>query len=86
MPTPIAEIKRGIERKYNGGSMTKKAENTELSEDTPSNKKESYITSNMSKLSKRERKLVSKILSIINDLAPKDVAEEIIEKIKEELK
>ena len=84
--SPIAEIKRGIERKYNGGSMTKKAENTELSEDTPSNKKESYITSNMSKLSKRERKLVSKILSIIDDLAPKDVAEEIIEKIKEELK
>ena len=40
----------------------------------------------MSKLSKSERKLVSKILTIINDVAPKDVAEKVIDKIKKELR
>ena len=49
-------------------------------------KKKQYITSSMSKLSKGERKLVSRILTIINDVAPKDVAEKVIDKIKEELR
>ena len=49
-------------------------------------KKKQYITSSMSKLSKSERKLVSKLLTIINEVAPKDVAEKIIDKIKEELR
>ena len=49
-------------------------------------KKKAFVTSNMSKLSRSERKIVSKILTIINDIAPKDVAEQIIEKIKEEMR
>ena len=49
-------------------------------------KKKSFVTSNMSKLSRSERKLVSKILSIITDIAPKDIAEQIIDKIKEEMR
>ena len=40
----------------------------------------------MSSLSRNERKLVSKILTIITDNAPSDVAEKIINKIKEEIK
>lgn len=38
------------------------------------------------KKSRSERKLVSKILSIITDIAPKDIAEQIIDKIKEEMR
>lgn len=49
-------------------------------------KKKSFVTSSMSKLSRSERKLVSKILSIITDIAPKDIAEQIIDKIKEEMR
>ena len=49
-------------------------------------KKKAFVTSNMSKLSRSERKIVSKILSIINEIAPKDIAEQIIEKIKEEMR
>lgn len=49
-------------------------------------KKDNFITSKMSSLSRNERKLVSKILTIITDNAPSDVAEKIINKIKEEIK
>jgi hypothetical protein len=49
-------------------------------------KKKSFVTSSMSKLSRSERKLVGKILSIITDIAPKDIAEQIIDKIKEEMR
>ena len=38
----------------------------------------------MSTLSRNERKLVSKILTIITDNAPTDIAEKIINKIKED--
>ena len=48
--------------------------------------KKLYITSGMSKLSRSERKIVSKILTIITDEAPKEIAEKIIERIKEEMK
>jgi len=40
----------------------------------------------MSKLSKNERKIVSKILSIITDIAPRDIADKIIAKIKDEMR
>lgn len=50
------------------------------------NKKDNFITSKMSTLSRNERKLVSKILTIITDNAPTDIAEKIINKIKEDIK
>ena len=53
---------------------------------TPSDKKKTFVTSGMSKLSRSERKIVTKILSIITDIAPKDIATQIIEKIKEEMR
>ena len=40
----------------------------------------------MSKLTRNERKIVGKIMTIITDIAPKDVAEEIIAKIKKEMR
>ena len=49
-------------------------------------KKKTYVTSDMSKLTRNERKIVGKIMTIITDIAPKDVAEEIIAKIKKEMR
>lgn len=83
--SPLTEIRKNISKKYEADNLKHKAETTAVtvSEDE---KKKSFVTSNMSKLSRSERKIVSKILTIISDIAPKDVAEQIIEKIKEEMR
>jgi molecular chaperone HtpG len=44
-----------------------------------------YITQNLSKLDKKERKLVSRIYAIIKSILPKDMAEMLVTKIQEEL-
>lgn len=84
--SPLAEVCKNIGKKYNAKTLKKKAEETELVEELEDSKKKPFITSGMSKLSRSERKIVSKILSIITDVAPKDVAEQLIEKIKEEMR
>ena len=82
--SPMSEVRKSIGQKY-GNDIAKKAEiTTVVIEDD--NKGKSFVTSNMSKLSRSERKIVSKILSIITDIAPKDIAEQIIDKIKEEMR
>lgn len=65
--------------------MKKKAETTTVATNDD-DKKKPFVTTGMSKLSRSERKLVGKILSIITDIAPKDIAEQIITKIKEEIR
>jgi molecular chaperone HtpG len=82
--SPIAEVKKSIGKKYKAEDLTKKAEETKPVEGNPS--KKTYVTQTMSKLSRSERKLVGRIMSIITDLAPEEIAEQIIDKIKEELK
>lgn len=84
--SPISVVSKSIGRKFNSDVLTKKIENAVIPHKGNQDKKISYITSNMPKLSRSERKLVSRILSIITDNAPKEIAEQIIEKIKEELK
>ena len=83
--SPLSEIRKSIGQKYNADKLKSKVESTEVSvgEDE---KKKTFITSSMSKLSRSERKLVGKILSIITDIAPKEIAEQIIDKIKEEMR
>ena len=83
--SPIAEVRKSIGRKYEADVLKKKAEETTVTVN-PDDKKKNFVTNSMSKLSKNERKLVGKILSIITTVAPKDVAKQIIEKIKEEMK
>ena len=83
--SPLSEVRKSIGQKYGADMLTKKAETTTVVIDDD-DKKKAFITSGMSKLSRSERKLVGKILSIITDIAPKDVAEEIIDKIKEEMR
>lgn len=48
--------------------------------------KTKYLTDNISKLNRKEKKLVSKIMSIIDTVLVKDLAENLKEKIIEELK
>lgn len=83
--SPLSEVRKSISQKYSADKLKKKAETTTvvIADD---DKKKSFITSSMSKLSRSERKLVGKILSIITEIAPKDVAEQIIDKIKEEMR
>lgn len=82
--SPLSEVRKSISQKYEADKLTKKAEMTTVIIDD--DKKKTFVTSSMSKLSRSERKLVAKILSIITDIAPKDIAEQIIEKIKEEMR
>lgn len=84
--SPLSEVRKSIGQKYKSDNLKKEAEITTIIVDDDDNKKKSFVTSRMSKLSKHERKIVSKILSIITDLAPKDIAEQIIDKIKEEMR
>lgn len=51
-------------------------------EDKPDKK---YLTQNLSKLDKKERKLVSRIYTTLKAILPKDMAEMVIAKIQEEL-
>lgn len=82
--SPMSEVRKSIGQKY-GNDIKKKAEITTVVIEDNNNKK-SFITSSMPRLSRSERKIVSKILSIITDIAPKDIAEQIINKIKEEMR
>lgn len=82
--SPMSEVRKSISQKYGAEKLKKEAERAEIS--IEDDKKKKFVTSGMSKLSRSERKIVSKILSIITEIAPKDIAEQIIEKIKEELR
>ena len=84
--SPIAEVHKSIGIKFDSEKLKLAASKTEVPSEETDIKKKGYITANMSKLSRSERKLVGKILAIITDVAPKEVAEKIIEKIKKELK
>ncbi|MCF0171834.1 MAG: ATP-binding protein [Fusobacterium varium] len=50
------------------------------------NKNKLYLTQNLSKYNKAERKLIGKIYEIINNVVTKDVSELLIKKIQEELR
>ncbi len=83
--SPITEVRKSIGRKYEADKLKKKAEEVTVTPKTEE-KKKTFVTDSLSKLSRSERKLVSKILTIITDVAPKEIAEQIIDKIKEEMK
>ncbi len=53
--------------------------------DTKSKKKQSYLTQSLTKYTKKEQKLVSKIYSTIQAMLPHDQAKCLIEKIQEDL-
>lgn len=82
--SPMAEVRKSISQKYSADKLKKEAERVEIT--IRDNKKKTFVTDGMSKLSRSERKIVRKILSIIIEIAPKDIAEQIIEKIKEEMR
>lgn len=84
--SPIAEVHKSIGIKFDSEKLKLEAAETEVPVEEVDSKKKGYITASMSKLSRSERKLVGKILAIITDIAPKEIAQNIIEKIKEELK
>lgn len=84
--SPLSEVRKRIGQKYEADKLKEKISATAVTSTDDNDKKKSFVTSGMSKLSRSERKLVSKILCIITDIAPKDIAEQIIAKIKEEMR
>ncbi|MFI3228343.1 MAG: ATP-binding protein, partial [Clostridia bacterium] len=88
--SPIAEVKKQISVKFNAHALTeqvgKTVETPIVEAEKTSYKKSGYAVDVLSKLNKNERKLVSKIWSIITNNADKDTAEKLIEKIKEEFR
>lgn len=83
--SPLSAVRKSIGQKFKADKLKKKAETTVVAVGSD-DKMKPFVTSSFSKLSRGERKLVGKILSIITDIAPKDIAEQIIDKIKEEMK
>ena len=83
---PISRVMKNLENKYKNTNENKEILVQQQLPNEIVYKKDNFITSKMSSLSRNERKLVSKILTIITDNAPSDVAEKIINKIKEEIK
>lgn len=78
----IRKVFNKIEKNKNGKKLSHKAETATIVQD----QKNVYATDSLSKLNRKERKLVSRIMSVITDVAPSEIAEEIIEAIKEEFK
>ena len=83
--SPIAEVQKSIKRQYNADEVEEQTTKVEVVS-TPTKNKDSYLAASFSKLTKAERKLVSKIMTIISDIAPKEIAEQIIDKITKDLK
>ena len=81
--SPIAEIAKKIELKYNVDISNQQLEETYV---LNGGDKCLFITSGMSRLSRNERKIVTKILSIVTDVAPREIAEQIIARVKEEMR
>ncbi len=84
--SPLAIVRNNIKNDFvvNKQATTIKPKATIHKEEKKGNS--GYAVDVLSKLDKKERKLVSRIWSIIENNAPKDIAEELIEKIKEEFK
>ncbi len=59
--------------------------NKSYTDDNRNNGKPKLLTDNLSKLNRKERKLVGKILSIIDNVLPKDLSDVVKQKIIEEL-
>lgn len=85
----MSEVYKSIWKKFgkNVEEMEKVKENKEdYNKKDREDKKEGYVTGGMSKLTRKERKLVSKILNIIKEEATEEISQRIISRIKEEMK
>lgn len=70
---------------FDNEKLDNKEKKENLEEKDNENKKDPLLTDRLSKLNKKERKLVSKIYDIINNALPNEVSRNLIEKIQEEL-
>lgn len=90
--TPLNDVKRFIFKTYQEkiAEQQKKSENSNSNNKQPSNdekknkQKQVYFTDSLSKLSKNDRKLVSKILGIVDKIVDEETAKKIQEEIKKE--
>ncbi len=83
LENPIISILKRLENEQNLGKNNINVETNKFEIDVV---KPKYLTDNLSRLNKYERKLVSKIFSIINDVLDEKTARNLIKKIEESLK
>ena len=88
--TPIQRVQKEIQTKFEKKkipSTTKKAEKKDKEiVENQEDKKSKYFTDNLSKLDKNKRRLVGQIMGIINENAPKDIADKIQAAIEKEFR
>lgn len=82
--TTMGKITQRIKDNSKASDLTATVNTTKI-KSVNGNKKSSNITQKLSKLDKKQRKTVEKIFIIIHEIAPKDLSEELIKKITEEL-
>ena len=72
-----------IEKTYK--TQKEEPHNVNILQNDQSDKGKKYLTQSLSKYSKREQKLITRIYNIIKMMLPKDMADMVIKKIQEEL-
>ena len=72
-----------IEKTYK--TQKEEPHNVNILQNDQSAKGKKYLTQSLSKYSKREQKLITRIYNIIKMMLPKDMADMVIKKIQEEL-
>lgn len=85
---PFGKVLKAIEKKYKRKIQEEGLENEKSDRNTSNkqtNKKITFVVDDLSKLNAKQRKLVSKIYSVINEVLPPDLSENLIKKIQDEL-
>lgn len=72
-------------RVFNTLQSQYKTEEVDITLPDPKDQSKKYITQGLSKLNKKEQKLISKVYAIIKAILPKDMSEMVVTKIQEEL-
>lgn len=88
--TPEQRVQKEIKAKFEKKGILEKNKKAEQKDKKIDGKKDSekpkYFTENLSKLNTKQRKLVSQIMGLVNDIAPKDIAEKIQTAIEKEFR
>lgn len=84
---PLGRVIQKIENTYQPkiDEITPSAPVNGAKKKNPAQGKTEYVTQRLSKLDKKQQKLVSRIYGVINDVLPENLSQELIKKIQDEL-
>ena len=89
--SPLTTVRKNIAEAHKSEKLDEKVQRTQKKMETIESRKDidgdpPYMTANLPKLTKSEQRLVSRIYSIIKEIATEEFAEALIRRIQEELK